>query len=57
MAGTSFLAAFDLLTSAPDKQITNFPGLADKIKQAQAFKTFIASYKEKVQAAGLSSIN
>ncbi len=57
MAGTSFQAAFDLLTSAPDKQITNFPGLADKIKQAQAFETFIASYKEKIQAAGLSSIN
>ena len=57
MVGTSFQAAFDLLTSAPDKQITNFPGLADKIKQAQAFKTFIASYKEKVQSTGLSSIN
>jgi tetratricopeptide (TPR) repeat protein len=57
MEGTSFQAAFELLTSAPDKQVTNFPGLADKIKQAQDFKTFIASYKEKVQASGLSSIN
>lgn len=57
MAGTSFQAAFDLLTSAPDKQVTDFPGLADKIKQAQAFKTFMAAYKEKVQASGLSSIN
>jgi len=57
MAGTSFQAAFELLTSAPDKQVTNFPGLADKIKQAQDFKTFMAAYKEKVQAGGLSSIN
>ena len=57
MVGTSYQAAFELLTSAPDKQVTNFPGLAEKIKQAQDFKTFIASYKEKVQAGGLSSIN
>ncbi len=57
MAGTSLQAAFDLLTSAPDKQLTDFPGLAEKIKQAQAFKTFLAAYKDKVAAKGLSSIN
>jgi len=57
MTGTSYQAAFDLLTSAPDKQVTNFPGLAEKIKQAQDFKSFMTSYKEKVQSGGLSSIN
>jgi hypothetical protein len=57
MTGTSLQAAFDLLTSAPDKQLTDFPGLAEKIKQAQAFKTFLAAYKDKVTAQGLSSIN
>jgi tetratricopeptide (TPR) repeat protein len=57
MTGTSLEAAFDLLTSAPDKQLTDFPGLAEKIKQAQAFKTFLAAYKDKVAASGISSIN
>ncbi|HEY1722806.1 MAG TPA: tetratricopeptide repeat protein [Magnetospirillaceae bacterium] len=57
MTGTSLQAAFDLLTSAPDKQLTDFPGLAAKIKQAQAFKTFLTVYKEKVASSGLSSIN
>ncbi len=57
MAGTSFEAAFNLLTSAPDKQLTDFPGLAEKIKQAQAFRTFIAAYKDKVATSGISSIN
>jgi len=57
MAGTSFEAAFNLLTSAPDKQLTDFPGLAEKIKQAQDFRTFIAAYKDKVAASGISSIN
>lgn len=33
------------------------PGLAEKIKQAQDFRAFMAAYKDKVPASGISSIN
>jgi tetratricopeptide (TPR) repeat protein len=57
MANTPLKDPFVLFTSPPDRQVTNMPGMATKIAQAQGFKTFIDSYKDKMKATGLSAIN
>lgn len=57
MAGTHYQGAFDLLTSSPDRQLANMPEMATKIKQAENFQTFLNTYKDKMLAGGLSSVN
>ncbi|CAA7626865.1 lipopolysaccharide assembly protein LapB [Magnetospirillum sp. UT-4] len=57
MAATEFREAFDLLTSEPERGIIDFRRVGDKIKQVEAFQTFMGDWKNRVQAQGLSSIN
>ena len=57
MLGTPYKDAFDLLTSAADRELPDMSGIAAKIREAEAFKTFMTDYKKRIQTAGLSAIN
>ena len=57
MLGTPFKDAFSLLTSAADRELPDMAAVANKIKEVESFRSFMNSYKQRIQAAGLSAIN
>ncbi|MTJ82623.1 MAG: tetratricopeptide repeat protein [Telmatospirillum sp.] len=57
LSGTSYNDGFALLTSALDKDVPDMPAIAQKIKEAQGFQTFMGTYKKRLQSGGLSAIN
>jgi hypothetical protein len=57
MAKTEYREAFDLLTSEAERGIIDYRRVADKIKQVESFQGFMADWKNRVQAQGLSSMN
>ena len=57
MAGTDYKEGFALLTSALDRDVPDMPAIAGKIKEAEAFQSFMSNYRKRMQSAGLSAIN
>ena len=57
MAGTPYREGFNLLTSALDRETPNLPEVIRKIKEVESFKSFLADYRKRLQAGGLSAIN
>lgn len=57
MQKTPFKDAFDLITTTPEGGLIDYRTIADRIKQAEDFKSFLASYQERLRNEGLSAIN
>ncbi len=57
MERTSYMTPFDLVTTAPTSGVINIDSVKARVKQAEDFKSFLATYKERLQAGGLGSIN
>ncbi len=57
MAKTPYRDAFTLLTSEISSDVADYRKVADKIKEAEKFQAFMAAYRQRLAAAGLSSVN
>lgn len=57
IAKTPFKDAFDLITATPEAGLIDYRSVADRIKQAEDFRSFLASYQDRLRADGLSAIN
>lgn len=57
MERTPFRDAFDLITTTPEDGVIDYRTVADRIKQAEDFKSFLADYRDRLRAGGLSAIN
>lgn len=57
MSGTPFRDGFDLLTSPPEGGLIDYRTVADRIKQAENFQTFLGEYRDRLKNEGLSAIN
>lgn len=57
MEKTPFANAFDLITTTPEGGLIDYRTIASRIKQAENFQSFLASYQERLRNQGLSGIN
>lgn len=57
MDRTPFRDAFDLITTTPEDGVIDYRTVADRIKQAEDFKSFLTAYRDRLRAEGLSAIN
>lgn len=57
MQGTSYRDAFDLITSSPSDGVIDYRTVADRIKQAENFQSFLSAYRDRLDQGALSAIN
>jgi tetratricopeptide (TPR) repeat protein len=57
MERTPFRDAFDLITTIPEDGVIDYRTVAERIKQAEDFKSFLAAYRDRLRTEGLSAIN
>lgn len=57
MKRTSYVTPFDLITTPPTSGLINVESIKSRVQQAEDFKSFLATYKERLLAGGLGSIN
>jgi hypothetical protein len=57
MAASPYRDAFALLSSDLERGVIDYRRVGDKIKEVESFKTFLTSYRQKLQQGGLSAIN
>lgn len=58
MQKTSYRDAFDLITAAPADGVIDYRTVADRIKQAENFQSFLSAYRDRLREGGaLSAIN
>ncbi|GAB3125339.1 tetratricopeptide repeat protein [Novispirillum itersonii subsp. nipponicum] len=57
MEKTPFANAFDLITTTPEGGLIDYRTIANRIKQAENFQSFLSSYQERLRNQGLSGIN
>lgn len=57
MVPTSYGDAFGLLTSGPKTEAIDHKSLAARIQDAEKFQSFMTSYRDRLRAEGLSTIN
>lgn len=57
MAASPYGDAFTLLTSDTGAARVDYRQVADKIREAEKFQAFMAAYRQRLQAEGLSTIN
>ncbi|GAB3450559.1 tetratricopeptide repeat protein [Insolitispirillum peregrinum] len=57
MAQTPYKDAFTLITTPPVSGVIDYRTVADRIKQAENFKSFMSAYRERLRDGGLSAIN
>lgn len=57
MKKTSYHTAFDLITTTPEGGLIDYRTVAERIRQAENFRSFMAGYEERLKSMGLSTIN
>lgn len=57
MERTPFVDAFDLITTTPEEGLIDYRTVAERIKQAEDFRSFLTAYRERLRSDGLSAIN
>lgn len=57
MNKTAYGNPFDLVTTPPSAGLIDYRTVTSRVKQAEDFKSFLATYKERLLAAGLGGIN
>ncbi|WP_142848954.1 tetratricopeptide repeat protein [Telmatospirillum sp. J64-1] len=57
MQETRYRDAFNLLTAEIEQGLIDYRSVSDKIREAEAFQSFMASYRQRLRAEGLSAIN
>ncbi|NQV54879.1 MAG: hypothetical protein HQ503_03400 [Rhodospirillales bacterium] len=57
MDGTPFEGAFKLISSANSAGLIDYRSVASKVKTVSNFKTFMSSYRERLKAGKLSTVN
>lgn len=57
MRNTSYRDAFDLITSSPSDGVIDYRTVADRIKQAENFQSFLSAYRDRLAQGALSAIN
>lgn len=57
MNRTPFRDAFDLITTPPEEGLIDYRTVADRIKQAEDFQSFLTAYRDRLRMEGLSAIN
>lgn len=57
MQRTSYRDAFDLITASPADGVIDYRTVADRIKQAENFQSFLTAYRDRLRQGALSAIN
>lgn len=57
MQQTSYRDAFDLITASPSDGVIDYRTVADRIKQAENFQSFLSAYRDRLEQGALSAIN
>ncbi|MFA7430740.1 MAG: tetratricopeptide repeat protein [Rhodospirillaceae bacterium] len=57
MNRTPLARAFELITTPPEQGLIDYRTVADRIKQAEDFRAFLAAYRDRLRTDGLSAIN
>ncbi|MCF8490679.1 MAG: tetratricopeptide repeat protein [Rhodospirillum sp.] len=57
MKGTDVFEAFDLITSPGERGIPDYRKVNEKVAQADSFRSFLSSYRERLKNEGLSTLN
>ena len=57
MDQTPFREAFRLIASPPDMDIIEYSSIAGRVAEAERFRGFMSTYRERLKDAGLSAIN
>ncbi|WP_246135574.1 tetratricopeptide repeat protein, partial [Pararhodospirillum oryzae] len=57
LKGTSVHDAFDLITSPGERGLADYRSINEKVAQADNFRSFLASYRERLKNESLSSLN
>lgn len=56
MAGTAYADAYQLITSGPERDLVNFRGLDEIVKQVDDFQGFMEVYRQRVADGQLSAL-
>jgi tetratricopeptide (TPR) repeat protein len=57
MRGTDVYEAFDLITSPGERGIPDYRTINEKVAQVDSFRSFLASYRERLKDENLSTLN
>ncbi|WP_313387926.1 tetratricopeptide repeat protein [Rhodospirillum rubrum] len=57
MKDTDVFEAFDLITSPGDRGLPDYRTINEKVAQADSFRSFLSSYRDRMKTEGLSGLN
>ncbi|WP_413207040.1 tetratricopeptide repeat protein [Rhodospirillum sp. A1_3_36] len=57
MKGTDVYEAFDLITSPGERGVPDYRKVNEKVAQADSFRSFLSSYRDRLKSEGLSTLN
>jgi hypothetical protein len=57
MKGTDVYEAFDLITSPGERGVPDYRKVNEKVAQADNFRSFLSSYRDRLKNEGLSTLN